>query len=75
MRSVRNDIENQGARPSRVKIAVTEKKDEAASVGQTKPAVKAVEPQDAVRKQRDEKLDHWMENIKEFIRNIDVKSL
>ncbi len=75
MRNVRNNIKNQGTRPSRVKINVPEKKDEAISVEQTKTAVKSIEPQDAVRKQRDEKLDHWMENIKEFIRNIDVKSL
>jgi hypothetical protein len=32
-------------------------------------------PQEAAQKQQDEKLDLWMKNIKEFIRNIDVKSL
>lgn len=30
---------------------------------------------DAAQKKRDEELDTWMKNVREFIRNIDVKSL
>lgn len=32
-------------------------------------------PREAVQESQDEKLDLWMKNIKEFIRNIDVRSL
>jgi hypothetical protein len=30
---------------------------------------------EVAERQQEEKIDHWMENIKEFIRNIDVKQL
>jgi hypothetical protein len=43
------------------------------NVERVRPSGKAVES--AAQEQRDEKIDHWMENIKEFIRNIDVKAL
>jgi len=75
MSKVRSGIDKQGARPSEINVNAPEKPEEAIVAEQTKTAVKVVEPQNTTRKQRDEKLDNWMENIKEFIRNIDVKSL
>jgi hypothetical protein len=75
MSKVRSSIDKQRARPSEMNVDVPEKPDESITAEQTKTAVKVVEPQNTARKQRDEKLDNWMENIKEFIRNIDVKSL
>jgi len=68
-------IENLGARPFEVKVEAPEKPDESFVVEQTQTAAKAGERQEAAQKQSDEKLDLWMKNIKEFIRNIDVKSL
>ncbi len=56
-------------------VEAPEKPAESFAVEQTQTAAKAGEPQEAVQKQSDEKLDLWMKNIKEFIRNIDVKSL
>lgn len=38
-------------------------------------SVKAGEQHKPDQKRRDQKADAWMENIKEFIRNIDIKSL
>jgi hypothetical protein len=68
-------IENLGAKPFEVNVEAPEKPAESFVVEQTQTAVKAGETQEAVQKQSDEKLDLWMKNIKEFIRNIDVKSL
>ncbi len=47
---------------------------ESFSVEQAQPQVKSVDSQET-QKQREEKLDLWMKNIKEFIRNIDIESL
>jgi hypothetical protein len=75
MNDVRSSVDNQGAKPPEVHMDVPEKPAGPFSTEQTKPSVKPVESPDATRKQREEKLDIWMENVKEFIRNIDVKSL
>ena len=32
-------------------------------------------PGEVAERQREEEIEHWMENVKEFIRNIDVKAL
>ena len=68
-------IDNLGARPFEVNVEAPEKPAESFVVEQTQTAVNAGGTQETVQKQSDEKLDLWMENIKEFIRNIDVKSL
>ncbi len=68
-------IDNLGARPFEVNVEAPEKPAESFVVEQTQTAVKARGTQETVQKQSEEKLDLWMENIKEFIRNIDVKSL
>src|SRR5208337_5590220 len=68
-------IDNLGARPFEVSVEAPEKPAESFVVEQAQTAVKAGETQEAVQKQSDEKLDLCMKNIKEFIRNIDVKSL
>jgi hypothetical protein len=75
MNDVGSSIDNQGTRPFAVNVEAPAKPVESFVVEQTQTAVKAGEPQEAAQKQGDEKLDLWMENIKEFIRNIDVKSL
>lgn len=74
MNYVRKRIDK-GAKRSRVNVEVPEKPAESFAVEQTQTAVKTVEGHKTVQKQQDEKLDLWMKNIKEFIRNIDVKSL
>jgi hypothetical protein len=68
-------IDNLGARPFEANVEAPEKPAESFVFEQTQTAVKGGGTQETVRKQSDEKLDLWMENIKEFIRNIDVKSL
>jgi hypothetical protein len=75
MNDAENSIESQGARSPCVNVEAPEKPVGSFNAKRTNKAVKAVESQESVRKQREEKLDLWMENIKEFIRNIDVKSL
>ena len=68
-------IDNIGARPFEVNAEAPEKPAESFVVEQTQTAVKAGGTQETVQKQSDEKLDLWMKNVKEFIRNIDIKSL
>jgi len=68
-------IDNLGAKPFEMNVEGPEKPVESFGVEQSHTAVKAGETPQAVQEQLDEKLDLWMKNIKEFIRNIDVKSL
>jgi hypothetical protein len=75
MDDVGKSIDNQGAKRSKVNVEVPEKPVESLAVEQAQTAVNTVEGSETVQKQQDDKLDLWMENIKEFIRNIDVKSL
>ena len=75
MNEVKYSIDKQGARPPEINVEVPDKPIDPCAVEKTKKAVKAAESHETIRKQREEKLDLWMENIKEFIRNIDVKSL
>ena len=75
MNDAGNSIDNSGARPFEVNVEAHNKPVEPFEVERTQTAAKAGEPQETAQKQRDEKLDLVMKNIKEFIRNIDVKSL
>ena len=75
MNDVRRSIDNSGARPFEVNVEAHDKPGESFSVERTQTAAQAGEPQEAAQKQRDKELDLLMKNIKEFIRNIDVKSL
>jgi uncharacterized FlaG/YvyC family protein len=75
MNDVGSSLDNSGARPFEVNVEAHDKPGESFSVERTQTAAKAGEPQEAAQKQSDEKLDLLMKNIKEFIRNIDVKSL
>jgi hypothetical protein len=70
-------IDNSGARQFELNVEVSEKPVEAlaADHAQTRGQVGGEQPRETAQKQQDEKLDLWMRNIKEFIRNIDVKSL
>jgi hypothetical protein len=68
-------IDNLGARPFEVNVEAPEKPAESFGGEQTQTVVNVGETQEAVQKRSDEKLDLWMKNVKEFIRNIDVKSL
>ncbi|MGA3116922.1 MAG: hypothetical protein ABSF90_21085 [Syntrophobacteraceae bacterium] len=68
-------IGNSGAGPFDVNVEAHNRPVESFAVERTQTAAKAGEPQEAAQKQGDEKLDLLMKNIKEFIRNIDVKSL
>lgn len=75
MNDVGSAIDKSGARPFEVNVAAPDKPVESFAVERTQTAAKAGEPQEAAQKQRDEQIDRLMKNIKEFIRNIDVKSL
>ncbi len=75
MNDVETNIGSQRVRPFDENVEVPGKPVESSAVEQSQTAVKTGEQQEAVQKQGDEKLDLWMENVKEFIRNIDVKSL
>ena len=75
MSEVEFSIIDQGARPPEVNVEVHERPVESFDAAQTKKAVKTIESREAIRRQREEKLDLWMESVKEFIRSIDVKSL
>lgn len=69
-------IENSRARQFELNVDAPEKPVESLVVDQAQTRGAFGEPpQEAARQQQDEKLDLWMKNIKEFIRNIDVKSL
>jgi hypothetical protein len=68
-------IDNLLARPFEVSVEAPEKPADPFVVEQAQTAATTGETQEAVQKQGDEKLDVWMKNIKEFIRNIDIKSL
>ena len=68
-------IDNLGAGPFEMNADGSGKPAESFGAEQTQTAVKAGETPEAVKGQPDEKLDLWMKNIKEFIRNLDVKSL
>jgi uncharacterized protein YPO0396 len=69
-------VDNHGAASSEINVETApDKPVEPLTVEQTQTTVKAVEPAEAVQERADENLDLWMKNIKEFIRNIDVKSL
>jgi len=75
MNEVGSTLDNSGARPFEVNVEAADKPAEPFAVERTQTAAQAGEPQEAAQKQRDEKLDLLMKNVKEFIRNIDVKSL
>ncbi|HYA41649.1 MAG TPA: hypothetical protein VEF34_10115 [Syntrophobacteraceae bacterium] len=75
MNNVESSVEKQCARPPEVNVEVTDKPVDSFNAREAKQAAKATESREAVRKQREEKLDLWMKNVKEFIRKIDVKSL
>lgn len=75
MNGARNSIDEQCTRQFEVNVETPEKPVESRGVDRTQTAVETGEQQEAVQRQQDEKLDLWMENIKQFIRNIDVKSL
>jgi hypothetical protein len=75
MNELEYSIGGQGARPPAVNAEVPEKPVKSFTAKQTKAAVKVAKSRELVRKQREERLDRWMEDVKEFIRNIDVKSL
>jgi hypothetical protein len=75
MNGVASCIGDQRVRPLGENVEAPVKPVEPSAVERTKPAVKTRDPQEAVSKQRDKKLELCMENIKKFIRNIDVKSL
>jgi hypothetical protein len=71
-------IDNSGAGQFELNVDAHEKPVEpAADKAQTRGAGPRIgePPQEAAQKSKDEKLDLWMKNIKEFIRNIDVTSL
>jgi len=68
-------IGDQGVRPLEENVEAPVKPVESSSVKQAQTGGKPRESREAVPKQRDEKLDLCMENIRNFIRNIDVKSL
>jgi hypothetical protein len=72
----RKQIDNAGVRRLELNVDAAEKPVESLGVDQAQNRSPVGEtPQEAAREKRDEKLDLWMKNIKEFIRNIDVKSL
>ncbi len=75
MNDVGRSIDNSGARHFEVNVETPDKPAEPFSVERTQTSAKGGKPQEATHKQGDEKLDLLMKNIKEFIRNIDVKSL
>jgi len=75
MNDVGSTLDNSGARPFEVNVEASDKPVEPFAAERTQTAAQAGEPQEAAQKQRDEKLDLLMKNVKEFIRNIDVKSL
>jgi hypothetical protein len=75
MNDVGSTVDNSGARPFEVNVESRDKPVESFVVERTETAAAAWEPQKAAQKQSDEKLDLLMKNIKEFIRDIDVKSL
>ena len=68
-------VGNQGVRPLEGNVEAPVKPVESSSVKQIQTGGKTGEPREAVQQQPDEKLDLCMENIRKFIRNIDVKSL
>jgi hypothetical protein len=75
MNDIGSGFDDLGARPFEVNVEASDKPGESFSVERTQTAAKAGEPPEAAQKQRDKELDLVMKNIKEFIRNIDVKSL
>ena len=75
MKDVGSSFDNSAARPFELNVEASDKPVEPFAVERTQTAAKAGDPQEAAQKQRDEKLNLLMKNIKEFIRNIDVKSL
>jgi hypothetical protein len=75
MNDAGSTLDNSGARPFEVNVEAHDKPVESFAVERTQTAATAGELQEAAQKQSDERLDLLMKNIKEFIRNIDVKSL
>ncbi len=72
-------VDNSGARQFELNVEAHEKPVDPAAADQvqtigTAPRV-GEPPQETAQESQDEKLDPWMENVKQFIRNIDVKSL
>ena len=63
-----------GTRQIDMTIEAPEKVVESLSPEENRPAVQVGELAQKPARE-DEKLDQWMQNVKEFIRNIDVKSL
>lgn len=69
-------IDNSGARQFELNVEAPEKPVEALGADHAQTMGQVGErPGETAQNQQDEKLDLWMKNIKEFIRNIDVKSL
>jgi hypothetical protein len=75
MENLGSSFDNPGAMPFEVNVEAPDKPGESFAAERTQTAARAGEPQETAQKQPDEKLDLLMKNIKEFIRNIDVKSL
>jgi len=75
MNDIATCIGNQGVRPLEENVEAPVKSVESSSVDQTQTGDKSGEPREAFQNQRDEKIALCMENIRQFIRNIDVKSL
>ena len=75
MNAMANCFDNQGVKPFEENVETPVKPVEPSEVEKTQSAVKTAGPPETAAKHRDEKLDLCMKNIKEFIRNIDVKSL
>ena len=75
MNDVGSSFDNSVVMPFEVSVEAPDKPVESFDVERTQTAAKAGKQQEAGQEQGEEKLDLVMKNIKEFIRNIDVKSL
>lgn len=75
MNIARNSVYRRGTEGLAVSVEPAGKGVEPIADEPAQASVNAGEQHKPVQKRPDEKADAWMENIKEFIRNIDVKSL
>lgn len=75
MNEVGSSFDKSGAMPFEVNVEAPDKPVEVFDVERSQTGAKAGKHQEEAQEQGDEKLDLVMKNIKEFIRNIDVKSL
>lgn len=75
MKSARDNVHSDGTKRLEVKVEPAGKAVEPLPAEPVPVSSNAGEHQKPVRKGPEEKAEVWMENIKEFIRNIDVKSL